>query len=116
MLKFKTLRISEEWMTTYPPLRGMVLALEDYSRRVFGKRHMTVTCLSRSKKENAAEGGHPKSLHLALPIRAVDIRIWGWKSHQLEELKKFWDEHLRLDDSFDFVVEKNHIHVEADRS
>ena len=114
MLKFKTPRVQEEWMVTYPPLRGMVLALDDYAKRVFGKRGLTVTCLSRTKEENAAASGNPRSLHLRLPVRAADIRIWGFTDDELRKLKDFWDLKLRLNGSFDFVIEKDHIHVEAE--
>ncbi len=115
MLKFKTDRISREWRRTYPPLRGMILALEDYSRRTYGKKRMTITCLRRTSKENAAEDGHPLSLHIALPIRAADLRIWGWRKDELLDLKYFWDKRLRTTDKCDFVIEHNHIHVEYEK-
>ncbi len=112
MLKFKTDRIAGEWAETYPPLRGMILALEDYARRVHGKKRLTITCLHRTPEENSDIGGHPKSLHKTRPIRAADLRIWGWTLDDLRDLKYFWDERLRTSNKCDFVIERNHIHVE----
>ena len=113
-------RLQEEWGLVYPPLRAKVLALADYTSRTMGKHTLTVTCLSRTKAENAAEDGNPRSLHMALPIRAVDLRVWPYRPHHIRELEKYWVEELCAGEPrFQFVDEshtdKPHIHVEAER-
>lgn len=80
---FASPRIAMEWPNIHPPLRDRLLLLADYVNREFDKP-FTLTCLTRTKEENAAiymKRGLPvkeDSLHVSNPTRAADVRTTTW--------------------------------------
>lgn len=82
-VRFKSKRVEMEWDSLYPPARERAVLLADYIGHEFGKK-MTITCITRSKEENAAiymKRGLPvkeDSLHVRNPPQAIDIRSTEW--------------------------------------
>lgn len=123
-INFKSPRLAEEWPDVHPELRRMVYELARYALSDLGRAGLVITCLFRSADEQRAAyrvppGGpvpNPGSLHLAKPIRAVDIRRAMFSDRHAEMLHAYWDS-IRPAPGFDFVdePEKLHIHLEIDR-
>ena len=111
-------RLANEWPMIVSPLRGALWTMAEWKARMYGRSRLVITCLWRSRKENAEQdGANPKSLHMA--NRAADIRIWEFKKrqNQLDEWVKFWINKIRLYDTrlqIDYYRGKSHIHVEFD--
>lgn len=114
-LSFKTTRLAEEWAVTHPDLRKQVYGLAEFAVRELGKSNLTITCVARTPDENMAVGGIPNSLHMAIPIRAVDIRRRIFTDDEVQRLQAYWIQ-ARPSQAFDFVDEpkKHHIHLEVE--
>lgn len=76
-----------------------------------------ITCLARTPEENLAVGGVPRSLHMARPVRAIDIRRSGYDDWA-DEMEQLW---RSAGIGWDFVREgppynekAPHFHLEAD--
>lgn len=115
---FKNDRISLEWTAIHAPLRDRLLSLADMVNREMGKP-FTITCLCRTPEENTKAGGNPKSLHMANPVRAADIRTTTWVGGKPTPLFS-GDEvfrilgHFRLGGKgFGGQEEKDHIHLQV---
>ena len=111
-------RLAAEGPMIVSPLRGALWTMAEQKARMYNRPWLIITCLWRSRQENAAqEGSNPNSLHMT--NRAADIRIWEFakRQHSLDDWVKFWVEEIRLNDrrlQIDYHRGKNHIHVEFD--
>ena len=60
----------------------------------------------------ARNGKHRKDSYHYLDL-ALDIRRWNLTSKQIEQMRKYVEDTLGI--FYDFVLEKNHIHIEFDK-
>lgn len=106
-------RLAGEWPCLHKPLRLAILDLAD----IMWQKHrlaLVITCLYRTKSENAKlKGAHPKSLHMS--NRAADIRSRNLSLSDGAALREYFTLAHPFD-GIDFVIERDHFHVEAEKT
>ncbi|HWO56086.1 MAG TPA: hypothetical protein VNN55_00815 [bacterium] len=109
-------RLASDWLLLWPPLREAFIRFSAACVHELGAPPLVITCIARTDAENARLGGHPASLHLARPCRAIDIRRRGFDRYAAS-MKSLWQSR---GEGWDFVIEgppynrrAPHFHLEA---
>jgi hypothetical protein len=109
-------RLAADWGLLWPHLREEFIRFSAECAHELGTPPLVITCIARTPAENARIGGHPSSLHVARPCRAIDIRRRGFDTYATS-MKAIWQRRGR---GWDFVIEgpphnqrASHFHLEA---